>query len=442
VKRLQTTTHELPNGLSLLHVQTGPSCLFEASAIFNVGSAAELQEKNGVSHLLEHMMYRGSGPHTTSTQFSRFLEALCGDTNAFTSAETTEYWFQSAADQAQDCLALLSEFLQTPTFSEFETEKRIIEQEIDEDYNEAGEFIDDYALALKALFGANGLGLPIGGTRETIAGLTLDDVKHHRTQWYHPKRCVLTLMSPDSPDRVLKWAEQAMKNWRNEQLMVPNPGLGQTNPLQALCQVEASEDVRIVAVNHPDNQFQLRFCFCIPRPPEPVMNAIEVLERILDDGASSRLQSVIREDRGLVYDLSCESIDFRSFFVFCVVATVSTEHLGDTFDLICSQIRSTTQTAPSVEERTRAVLRAQFDVRRLEESHHAYLEERVEAFFRGTIFDEATRISNLGSVREHDVQDAAQLLFGTKTKCVVLVGPQARNIGPRLCEKWRTHFGI
>lgn len=440
MKRIQTSTRTLTNGLNFVHVQTGPSCLFEASVIFNIGSAAEPAEKNGVSHLLEHMMYRGCGPYATSAAFSRALEALCGDSNAFTSAETTEYWFQSAAEKTRDCLNLISHFLLYPEFSEFETEKRIIEQEIDEDYNEAGDYIDDYGLALQALFGPSGLGLPIGGTRETIRLLSLDDVKNHRTEWYAPERCVLTLMSPTPADEVMDWAEHTLGNWHAEPQRGTFEASVHNTDLSPPKSGSHRDDLKMVAVNHPDNQFQLRFCFCVPRPSDRVMHAIEILERILDDGASSRLQSEIREEHGLVYDLACESIDFRSTFVFSIAATVGTEHLARTFDLICRQINSAIHSLPKQEELERARLRAQFNVRQLEENHHAYLEERVEAFFRGQTFDEAVRIAELGLINAADVQAAAQLIFGTPQKCVVLVGPQARSIGPRLAEKWKEHF--
>ena len=111
MKRIQLTEKKLSSGLTVIHLQTSPSCLFEASIHFPVGSGRESEQNNGISHLLEHMMFRGSGEHPDSLSFSRVLESICGETNAFTSAETTEYWFQCAQALSSQCLQLLFSFL-------------------------------------------------------------------------------------------------------------------------------------------------------------------------------------------------------------------------------------------------------------------------------------------------------------------------------------------
>ena len=431
MKRIKVSEKKISTGLKVIHLQTGPSSLFEASIHFPVGSSHEPPEQNGLSHLLEHMMFRGSGIYSDSLAFSEKLESICGETNAFTSAESTEYWFQCSVRFASECLELLSFFLTDPKFSQFEIEKRIIIQEIDEDYNESGALIDDFTLAMHAHFGNEGLGLSIGGTHDGLAGITPQHIHDFRLKHYDPHTAILTVQSEHPAEVVFDLCQKHLSNWtsQNELQSVSLPHA------RAVQLRHAGEETR-VAVNQSDNQFSLRLSFALPVDPilkhDPhfcrKIQTFELIERLLNDGTSSRLQASVRETMGLVYTISATFHEYREALTFDIEATVAPEHLLETFEEVARNIRILKNSQATEKELNRSSLRAIFEVEKLEEQHRNYLERLVDAKFQNLEFSDNVLIENFRSITAQDLQAAAREIFQAQNLALVLVGPEA--------EKW------
>lgn len=424
MKRIGLFESELPNGLSLIHLQTGPSSLFEASVYFPVGSRHETEASNGISHLLEHMMYRGSASHESSLSFSRALEALCGETNAFTSAESTEFWFQCDAQYAHECLLLLKDFLLAPRFNDFETEKRIILKEMAEDYNEAGHLTEDHTLAMTAHFGNAGLGLPIGGTPSGLASLKKDDLEKRAQLYYRPDQAVITVQSSESWDTIKSLCHEVFGGWK----------AAKTSRIQAAKPSLIAQGPHYVGVPNPDNQYTLRLSFALSKAKINSGDhlsfslASEILERTLDDGTSSRLQAKIREEKGYVYAIQAQCDEYSDAWVFWIAATVDSEHLLQTHEAIWAELEDMKHSGPGPEEFDRSIRRAKFDLEKLDEHHHQFLERLLEARFRGIAFDSQAHVRGLHALEPKHIHRAAESFFRPENLAVVLIGPEAPEL--------------
>jgi predicted Zn-dependent peptidase len=422
MKRLGIAETTLASGLRIIHLQTGPSCIFEVMVHFPAGSRHERPDQNGMSHLLEHMMFRGSGRYKTSTEFSRQLESISGETNAFTSAEMTEYWFQCDVNKREQCLELLTMFLEEPVFDAFDLEKGIIIKELDEDYNEAGLLIDDHSIAMSAHFGGSGLGLPVGGTGATLAKIQRQDMMDYRKKWYSPDSAVLTIRSGLGHDDVFSSCERHIASWKRR-----SPDGPQSNT--QLGKSTLRKGPQRLGVNNPDNQFSLRYSFATAfnQVDGPFLRALEIANRILDDGMSSRLQRTVREEKGLVYNISGGLSEYADHIVCSIEAIVDAPHLEETARTISAELRDLCSNGPKDDEHQHALKRSLFELVKLEEDHHDYLGRMVEGRFYGREFDPMGEAQSLKSLTNQDIREAAAKIFAPNNLVTVLVGPDAKS---------------
>jgi predicted Zn-dependent peptidase len=423
MKRIGLSEKILSNGLTVIHIQTGPSVIFEASVHFPVGSRHEPENQSGMTHLLEHMMFRGCGPYPKSTEFSKRLESICGETNAFTSAESTEFWFQCEASHHVECLELLGHFLTSPNFGEFEIERRIITSELDEDYNEAGALIDDYSLAMKTHFGNRGLGMPIGGTQAGVNSISLEDMKSYREKWYIPQNAILTLQSGFNPEQIFQECETIFGSWRS------NTRDNRATSERPAPQPPNATGPHRVAVNDSNNQFSLRISFAVPCDPSnsEIIRAMEIIERLLDDGSASRLQSTIREEKGLVYSIAAQLDEFADALVFGIDAIVAPDHVIETCNEVTAQLHALVHSGPTPQELNHYVHRACFELEKLDERHHDFLERIVSGRFQARTFDKDSQTAAYRNLTTQAAQNAAAQIFKAQHQSIILVGPKAED---------------
>jgi predicted Zn-dependent peptidase len=406
------------------------------TAHFPVGARHEEARNSGMAHLLEHMMFRGSGPYPTSILFARQLESICGESNAYTSAEMTEYWFQCDVERHREGLDLLRLFLTEPKFEAFDLEKRIITKELDEDYNEAGLLIDVHSLAMLEHFGRQGLGLPVGGTAEGIEAISLENLRGHRNAWYQPERAILTLRSSLEHSEVFAACQSLLGPWAGTGPKAPMASLSHKpnglahNRSSSLKPPTSSprQGPKRVGVENSDNQYSLRFSFAVTYQDPSQIRLLDLASRILDDGMSSRLQRTVREEKGLVYDISGCFEEYSDFIVCNIDATVDREHLEETAATISAELRDLTEKGPSPDEHAHSLARARFERAKLDENHHEFLERFVEGEFFGRPFAPEREDALLRAATPGEVQAAAKELFQPNQLVTVLVGPDAPNL--------------
>lgn len=281
-----------------------------------VGSRYETASTNGLSHFLEHMLYRGIPGHPTAHEQSLAFERLGGTLYAATATDHGLMSLSMPRETLGEALGLLGEVVRHPVFSAIEVERRIIEEEILEDLDENGRQIDADNLARDLMYPAHPLGFPITGLPNQLHRFDVDTLRQHHQQHYGARNMVLTIAGGYDEVGLLDAITRAFGE------LAPGAPIV-TEPAPAFAKKPL---VRYVASE--GSQTDLRIGFRGPGDHNPVEPAVEVLLRVVDDGMSTRLYERLCDAKGLCYDVSAGYEAFADDGVFDVAA--ETQHARTT----------------------------------------------------------------------------------------------------------------
>lgn len=418
-KKLNICT--LPNGLRFIHSRSNETASFEFTMHIDTGSRDETPETNGVSHFLEHMMFRGSQNYPNSVLLASAMESFGGEANAMTSVENTVYWLKGSTKKLDHAAEIFAEFFLRPNFADFETERDIILQELASDYNEAGDNIDCETLSMGGMFPNHALGLPIIGTEATVANLTVEHLKAKHSAHYRPENCILSLVSPCTFEQAVRRAEAAFAHtWTHAS---KNEFKRNTIPENYFDHKKRT----LILQNNSDNQYSLKIM--LPGAGGLNKKVVEdiIVERLLDDGISSRLPATVREKYGLVYDISADAQSFADVGTFSVDATISQDSMQKLLDVLVEELCSVCLKPPSHDELDRMKFRYLFDLDVLHESHSRLISREVSQLFLDTPLPLNDEREIVKSITPEQVLSAARRILTHHRQTVVLVGPRARK---------------
>jgi len=309
----------LDNGLELVCTPM-PSVRSVSLGLFvRVGSRYETAAEAGISHFLEHMLFKGCEGWPTARAIANEIEGRGGYLNASTGPEFTSYWVRIGARHWQLGLKVLAAMVRRPLLdpTECERERQVILDEIAM-YRDVPE---DYVsqLSNEALWGDHPLGREIAGTPESVAALTVDHLRAYHHRGYRPDAAVLAVAGAVDPEAVLAVSHEAFGDWEAGEPLPPYlPAPAVDGPPRLRAQQRPAEQSHIqLAVpglhrRHPD-----RF-------------ALSVLNAVVGDGLSSRLWQRLREELGLAYNIGSYIQQFDDAGVLGVFGGCDTEHLEAT----------------------------------------------------------------------------------------------------------------
>jgi predicted Zn-dependent peptidase len=280
----------LENGLCLVSVPMPHLHVAELVCYLAVGGRCEEPDVSGISHFLEHMVFRGTEDYATSTELERAFERLGGAVNASTDVETTCFHSRLHPQHVAAGVALFASLLRRPSFADIDTERRIILEESREDFNEEGVQINQDNLMVALLWPDHPLGDSLIGTPETLARIDLARLKDYYRRWYVPENMVICACGPIDEDEVVAAVEREFGDWRGAAppalLEAPDVMLSGSGS----CWVEDS-----------DSQVVLQLAFVLPGRADERIPGVLLLRRILSWGGGSRLPLRLREELGLTY---------------------------------------------------------------------------------------------------------------------------------------------
>ncbi|WP_034386064.1 pitrilysin family protein [Deinococcus sp. YIM 77859] len=206
-----TQRHTLSNGLTLLLEPDGDAQTVAAGYFVATGARDERPEELGVSHFLEHLMFKGS-ERLDAAELNRRLDELGGHANAFTGEEVTVYHAAALPEQASELLDTLTELLRPALrASDIETERGVILEEIAMYAEQPAVRAAD---ALRAAYwGTHPLGHPVLGTPQTVGALTRAALLRNWRERYGAERVALAVVGAFDPGQVLAWAQAALGDW-------------------------------------------------------------------------------------------------------------------------------------------------------------------------------------------------------------------------------------
>ncbi len=403
------TLHVLPSGLRLaLHPAPHLSTATIALAV-RVGSRYERAADNGISHFLEHMLFRGTKAHPTSFAWNDAFERLGGTLSASTTADHTLFDVTVAPADVPAALELMSEIFE-PVLSHVDVEKRVAREEILEHLDEDGRNIDADDLVHLAAFGDHPLGQPILGTEENLAAFDREGLAAWHRRHYVAAGSVLAVAGAFDAPRVLEAAARASERMPAGTLVLPAPFV-RTPPgpeFRYVDSVGAQTDVRIA--------------FSAPGEKDPRHAALGVLSRIVDDGMSARVFRTVVEDRGLAYEAFGELATYEDTGLYVLGASTAPESAVAVTETLLEIVLALRDGPIGEDELAKARTRAHFGLRAARDDAGALAELAAMGMLFGTDTELDALAADLDRVTVADVRAVAREVFREETLHVVAVG--------------------
>jgi zinc protease len=301
----------LPNGLKVILLEDHKAPLITFQVWYRVGSRNEAWGKTGLSHMLEHMMFKGT-PKVGPEEFSRIIQENGGNDNAFTSRDYTAYFENLSADRVQVSLDLESDRMQNLLLREedFRTERMVVmeERRLRTEDNPTA-FLQEQMEA--TAFQLQPYHWPTIGWMEDIARFTLEDLKVYYRTYYHPANAFLVVVGDFKKEDLLPRIEKAFGPYPKG--VVPNQEKDidpkQTGERRTFVKKEAQLPSIVMGYHVPN----------LREPDSYDSYVLEVIAAILSGGKSSRFyQSLVREKRLVLSadaDYSLLSKDSSLFYI-------------------------------------------------------------------------------------------------------------------------------
>ena len=330
-------TKKLKNGLTIIAEEIPYFKSISMGIWFRAGIKTEENYIDGVSHFIEHMMFKGT-KNRTSKQLVAEIENLGGVINAFTGRECTCYYVRLLDEHLNIGIDILSDMILNSKFDEkdIEREKSVITEEL-KMYEDSPEDLT-YDILLEKVYDNKGIGKNILGSKESIKSMNKESILEYFEKFYVPENAVLSICGNFDFDETVKLIEDKFSNWHGEK---PDYNLEDEkfNP----CVVKKDRDYE---------QTNLAICFeCenIGSSSNDVYT-IDIINNVLGGSSTSRLFQRIREDEGLVYSIYSEQEFYRDKGELGIYASMSTENLEDVYRLVKEEIISLNENGITEEE--------------------------------------------------------------------------------------------
>jgi zinc protease len=292
----QVLESTLPNGLKVILLENHKAPVVTFQVWYRVGSRNEAYSKTGLSHLLEHMMFKGTkkiGPG----EFSRIVQQNGGDDNAFTSSDYTAYFQNLSADRIDVSLELESDRMHNLLLREedFRTERSVVIEERRLRTEDSPKSVLSEQLTAIA-FQTQPYRWPVIGWMQDLERLTLDDVKAHYKRYYSPSNAIIVVVGDFRKAELLPRIEKYFGS------IPASPAPGQGVPLD-----DPQLGERRILVKREAQLFTIAMAYHVPNLRHPDSYVLEVIAALLSSGESSRLQTALVHNKQLVLGIDADN---------------------------------------------------------------------------------------------------------------------------------------
>jgi predicted Zn-dependent peptidase len=282
----------LANGLRVCTVEA-PHLHGVAVALYvRAGSRYERMTSNGLSHFVEHMLFRGCARFPNSFALNRAIEERCGMLIGETGRDYSLYQVSLHPRDLGSTLEILGDLFLRPCFSDLELERAIVLEEILDDFDDRGHRINTDDVARETLWLGHPLGFAITGPRRNIQRFSRADVLHHFRRLYGARNMVLCVAGPVRQAAVLAQVKCAFGRLPPGRRLQPLPPPARVN------------GPRFRSVRSDSAQAEIQILFHALHDRDPASAALVALLRVLDDGMSTRLHYRVCDQKGLAYHVN------------------------------------------------------------------------------------------------------------------------------------------
>jgi len=282
----------LPNGLRLSTVETPHLHSAVVALYVRAGARYESPATNGLSHFVEHMLFRGSARFPTSFLLNRAIEERGGTLYAETGRDYSLYHVALRPSEVGAAMDILGDLFSAPTFRDIELERPIVLEEILEDLDDKGRNVNIHDISRSLIWQGHPLGYSVIGPAANVRRFTTTDVRRHFRRFYGARNMALCVAGKVDRDQIRGLAGRAFAE-------VPG---GQRVEPPVVPKSLGGPQIKFVA--DEGSQVQLQLVFRAFPEWDPAFPSLAVLMRLLDDGMSTPLHYRVCDQKGLAYQIS------------------------------------------------------------------------------------------------------------------------------------------
>jgi predicted Zn-dependent peptidase len=399
----------LPNGLRII-TEAMPSLRSVALGCWlDTGSRDENPNEAGVSHFLEHLLFKGS-EKLSAREVSDTFDAIGAESNAFTSKEYTCFWARLLDQDLATGLDVLSEIIQRPAFRphEIDAERQVVIEEInmyEDDPNDV-----TFENFTRAVFADHALEEPVLGSRESIRAMTRDDIDGYWKRRYGAGSMVVAAAGSVDHEAFVDFASERFGDWSGEAVdhdLVPAESSPRVNVTR-----RDTEQAHIVlggaGINRDDER---RW-------------ALEVLNHVMGSGMSSRLFREVREERGLAYSIYGFKLSYTDNGAWGVYVGTTPTQTDTALGIIRAELAKAVEEGITSEEleRAKGSMRGGLALS-LEDGNSRMIRLGRDELAGMPHLSVDEMLAKLDAVGLDDVQSVAADLYGAETRMIGAVGP-------------------
>ena len=405
----------LKNGLTIVGEEIPYLKSVSLGVWINTGSRLESAKESGVSHFIEHMLFKGT-KNRSAKDIARDIDSLGGEINAFTNKECTCYYVHLLDEHINKGIDVLSDMILNSSFNsdDIDKERFVILEEL-KMYEDS---LDDlsYDLLAENIYPNDGLGRNILGNRDTIKNLSREDILNHYNKYYLPNNAIISICGNFKFNEVVKVIEDKFENWEPKDVDI--------------LVKEAKFTPCFVAKNKDSEQVNIAISLkAIPEESEKEAYALAVVNNVFGGSTSSRLFQNIREDKGLVYSIYSSQTLFRKCGELGIFASTSEEYLKEVYDLIIKEIKEIKENYITEEEleQSKKQLKGNY-ILSLESINAKMLSHGESMLLNNKIKDEDEIIEHINSVNMEQVKAIINKVFNIENLGVCIVGKDVEGV--------------
>ncbi len=410
----------LPNGLMVLTERMPHLRSVSMGAWVGSGSRDEAAEVNGISHFVEHMVFKGTTSRSAQ-QIAREVDTIGGNLDAFTSKEMVCFNIKVLDENVSPALDVLADLVLHPTFTpvELEREQGVILEEIKMDEDNPDYLVNE--VWTQNFWKGDALGRPILGTAKTVTTFNQGVLFDFYAGRFTARNMVFSAAGNLEHDAFVAQVEREFSS-----LTASGSSYAE--------KIDAPMATPHITLRRKKSLEQVQFCLGVPAPPvnDRRRYGVYLLNTILGGGMSSRLFQTIREDEGLAYAIFSEMNPFRDTGSLCVYAGTSVDKTQKVLELTVKELRRLKEETVSDTELKRAKDQVKSNmVIGLESSGSRMSNLARQQMYFGRFFGVDEMMEQIDAVKPDEVQELAQELFQPDVMALTLLG----NLGSMKIER-------
>ncbi len=406
----------LPNGLTVVTVELPHLHSVSVVMYARVGSRYETVADNGLSHFLEHMLFRGTARLPDAYALNHAIEALGGTLYAETGRDYSLYQISLHPETLLPGLELFGEIFASPAFADVDVERRIVLEEMHEDHDEDGRLVNIDDLARLAVWPDHPLGYRITGPYENVERFDDGDVRRHFASHYGARNMVLAVSGCVKRDDIIGTLHRAFG------------ALPSGAALEVVAPPETQQKPRFLYVPREGSQTNVQILFRAFPETDADFPALIAFGRVVDDGMSTRLHTRVVDDLGLAYYTSASLEPFVDSGLYEIDGACVHKHVPALVREGIAVLAKLRDEPPKQEELDKAARRYRWDLEASFDDPDAMAGwwGGTELFF-GPLSVEA-KVARVANVTPADVQRVAQRLIRPERLTVACVGMLTKKL--------------